>query len=109
MGPLFSLGVLAILGGLAMGVLFAIARCFLPTRGALALALLLVVAGSVGCMLGVLIQIPFVGAELVTGAAVAQYLLVILASGGASMVGALWAFLRWRTDRFRRAQTDMSD
>ena len=109
MGPLFSLGLLTILAGLAMSVLFLIARIFLPTRAALALALLLVVSGGVGCIVGVLIQVPFVGDELVSGKAVAQYFLVILASGGASAVGALWAFLRWRMGQLRRTEARAFD
>ena len=109
MGPLFSLGLLTILAGLAMSVLFLIARIFLPTRAAFALALLLVVSGGVGCIVGVLIQVPFVGDELVSGKAVARFFLVILASGGASTVGALWAFLRWRTGRLRRAEARAFD
>ncbi len=109
MGPLFSLGLLTVLAGLAMGVLFAIARIFLPTRAALALALLLIVAGSAGCVAGLLIQIPFVGSDLVSGTGVARFFLVILASGGASMAGALWAFLWWRTDRLRRTEAGTFD
>jgi hypothetical protein len=40
MGPLFSLGLVTLLAGLAMGVLFAISsRIFLPARAALVLAM----------------------------------------------------------------------
>jgi hypothetical protein len=99
MGPLFSLGLLTVLAGLVMGMLFAIARIFLPTRAVLGLALLLVVAGGVGCIVGILVQIPFTGSDLVSRATIARWFLVILASGGASTVGALWAFLRRRTGR----------
>jgi hypothetical protein len=109
MGPLFSLGLLTLLAGLAMGMLFAIARLFLPTRAAVALALLLVIAGGVGCVVGVLVQVPFIGAVLTSGAQVARFFLVVLASGGASAVGALWAFLRWRTGRLRQAEAQTFD
>ena len=109
MGPLFSLGLLTVLASLAMGVLFAIARFFLPTRPALVLAMFLVVAGGVGCAFGMLIQVPFVGSDLVSGASVARYLLVILGSGFTGAVGALWAFLRWRPDRLRRAEARTFD
>ncbi len=109
MGPLFSLGVLTILAGLAMSVLFLIARLFLPTRAALALALLLVVSGGVGCTVGILVQIPFIGSDLVSGRTFARWLLAVLASGGASTVGALWAFLNWRTGRLRRAEARAVD
>ncbi len=109
MGPLFSLGLLTVLAGLAMGVLFAIARIFLPTRAALTLALLLVVAGCVGCAFGLLVQIPFVGDSLVSGTGIARFFLVILASGGASAVGALWVFLRWRAGQHRRTEARAFD
>lgn len=109
MGPLFAVGLLTVLAGLAMGVLFAIARIFLPTRAAIALAFLLVVAGGVGCILGLLVQIPFVGDSLVSGTGIARFFLVILASGGASAAGALWIFLRWRTGKLRRTEVGAFD
>jgi hypothetical protein len=109
MGPLFSLGLLTVLAGLAMGVLFAIARIFLPTRAALVLAMLLIVAGVVGCILGLLIQLPFVGDSLVSSSVIARFFLVILASGGASAVGVLWIFLRWRTSQLRRVEAHTFD
>jgi hypothetical protein len=108
-GPLFSLGLLVILGGLAMSVLFAISRLFLPTRWALALAMLLVVAGGAGCIIGLLIQIPFLGDTLSRSGHVLRYLSVILVGGGASAACALWAFLRWRKDRLRRSEARTFD
>ena len=109
MGPLFSLGLLTVLVGLAMGVLFTIARIFLPTRAAYALAFLLVIAGAVGCTFGLLVQTPFVGDSLVSGAGIARFFLVILASGGASAVGVLWIFLRWRKGQLRSAEARTFD
>jgi hypothetical protein len=92
-----------------MGVLFAISRIFLPARAALVLAMLLVVAGGVGGILGLLVQLPFVGDSLVSGTEVARFFLVILASGGASAVGVLWIFLRWRRGQSRRADASTFD
>lgn len=109
MGPLFSLGLLTILAGLTMGALFAIARIFLPTRAAFALAFLLVIAGAVGCTFGLLVQIPFVGDSLVSGAGIARFFLVMLAGGGASAVAVLWMFLRWRTGQLRGAEAPAFD
>src|SRR4051812_38606889 len=109
MGPLFSLVLLTLLAGLAMGVLFVIARFFLPTRAATALAFLLVVAGCVGCAFGLLIQIPFVGDSLVSGTGTARFFLVMLASGGASAIGAFWIFLRWRTGHLQRTKVRAFD
>jgi hypothetical protein len=109
MGPLFALGLLLVPGGLAISALFVFSRLFLPTRWAMGLAMLLIVAGGAGGVIGLLIQIPFLGETLSSKSAVVRFLSVILASGCASTVCALWAFLRWRKDRLRSSEARTFD
>ena len=109
MGPAFAIVFLLILATVATVVCFAVAKLFLPLRYALMLAPLLVASGGLGCIAGILLQIPFTPDELTSSGQVLRYLGTCLAVGVLSAGTALWLFLRWRARcKSRTAASQMS-
>ncbi len=97
MGPAFSLAIAVTLAAVVASLLFAVTRFFLPARASAILAVLLTLSGGIGCVLGLLIQAPFVGDTLVTATSIITYLGVGLATGLAFASITLWSFLRlWK-------------
>ncbi|MBO9560603.1 MAG: hypothetical protein J7515_18715 [Caulobacter sp.] len=110
MGPLFSLVLLAMLAPLTTGFVFVIARFFLPARDALILAALMVVAGGIGCFLGMLAQTLMIrNADDASGAEIARFFVLALTSGAVSALGVLGLFLRWRASRARKLSAQTFD
>lgn len=112
MGPGFTIIFLLIVGTMATTACFVVAKFFMSLSHALILALLLVASGGVGCIAGLLLQIPFTPEELTSGWQVLRYLGTGLATGVVSAGTALWLFLRWRLRRKMRmaaAQTGTFD
>jgi len=99
MGPVFTIVFLLIIAMIGTAVCFGITKLFLPLRDALILAPLLMAAGGVGCIAGLLLQIPFTPEGLNNAGQVMRYLGVGLATGVLSAGTALWLFLRWRLRR----------
>jgi hypothetical protein len=100
MGPLFSGGFLLVGTAVALAIAVAVLRIFLPFRAALALGLVVVVAGVFGSIAGVFAQVPFLSGETFhsTGA-VLQFLGIALAIGIGTALTAGGAFLHWRSSR----------
>jgi hypothetical protein len=83
MGPLFTAAFLLVVMGAGAVVAFAGFKIFLPFTPAFLASLLLVGFGTVGTLLGLLLQRPLVGlpAQLESSEAVASYLAISLGCG----------------------------
>ena len=99
MGPLFSAGFVLIVSTIAIILLFAVARIFLPARTSLIPAVLLVVSGGAGCMAGVAIQLPFLNATLSSYGEVVTFLGITIVTGCLSAALSGFAFLLTRKRR----------
>ena len=106
MGPLFSLLALAFPVSVAFCLMAGLARLFLPTRPALVAAGLMTVAGGVGGFASMIIETLVVGDTLTSRGQILGFFLIGLIVALASAAVTLWAFVRWRSSRTRRAAAE---
>lgn len=74
MGPLFSIALLAVLAAAATAVSFGVAKLFLPMKLAAISAMLFVVCGVIGGVIGLVGQALWLPATLESSNAVLRYL-----------------------------------
>lgn len=96
MGPLFSLGLMAIAGAIAFVSVFVAATLVWRLKFAACFALVTVLGGFVGSALGLLVQIPF-WPETLEGVGPVVYLGLGAAAGLSGASGAGYLLVRgWR-------------
>ena len=96
MGPLFSASLLLIAAFLVALVSFVVARIFLPSRRAFAMAIVIVGFGAAGGAASALALAPFFAGETLTSTpAVIGYLGTLLVSAVVFASLGAWGYLKW--------------
>lgn len=96
MGPLFSIALLAILAVAATAISFGVAKLLLPMKLAAISAMLFVVCGGIGGVIGLVGQALWLPATLESSNAVLRYLGVSAGIALAAGSVAVWLFVTSR-------------
>lgn len=99
MGPLFSVALLAILALTATAISFGVAKLFLPLKLAAISAMLFVVCGGIGGVIGLVGQALWLPSTLESSTAVLRYLGVSAGIGLLAGSIAVWLFVTTRRVR----------